>query len=419
VPKERLDSWKDIAEYLERSLRTVQRWHAYHGLPVRHFRGTKGSVFAYTDEIDRWLISLSEETRVTPMDEREAIELRKKKSQELTASATQMWEARSEGNLQTISGLYRKAIDEDVSNPAALTGLANTMIFGAVNGVLDGSVAYLRAQEALRRLPAAAAESPEARCATAWLSMLYERNWRQAQAGFDQVLSRQPWSSFALSGRSLLYVVEGNLQQAGKCAWEAWKGSPLACSLGTLMCWVNYLAGDLEQALDLAVQVRAFGGCGTMTAAIEACCLLQVGTIAAQLKRLESIVGAYPESQLLQGLLGYAYVMTGKAGKAEEMLRDLENLSELKKKNHGYALALILLAMGDKQEAVKWLEASYEEGTVWSLAYRFDPLLVTLRDEPRFEVLARKSLPTVENGFPPKRPQLPANSVNVSIFGRV
>jgi hypothetical protein len=64
MAKLRLDSWKSIAEYLERSARTVQRWHAYLGLPVHHFDGRKGSVFAYAEEIDRWLIGLAEETRM-------------------------------------------------------------------------------------------------------------------------------------------------------------------------------------------------------------------------------------------------------------------------------------------------------------------------------------------------------------------
>jgi phage terminase Nu1 subunit (DNA packaging protein) len=51
----RLDTWKGIAKYLGRSCRTIQRWHARYGLPVRHLGGASGSVFAYTDELDNWL----------------------------------------------------------------------------------------------------------------------------------------------------------------------------------------------------------------------------------------------------------------------------------------------------------------------------------------------------------------------------
>jgi TolB-like protein len=55
---ERLDSWKAIAEYLGREVRSVQRWEKTRGLPIRRVPGEKGGVvFAYTRELDRWLHS--------------------------------------------------------------------------------------------------------------------------------------------------------------------------------------------------------------------------------------------------------------------------------------------------------------------------------------------------------------------------
>ena len=52
---ERLDSWKEVAGYLKRDLRTLQRWEKNEGLPVhRHFHGKSGSVYAYKGEIDAW-----------------------------------------------------------------------------------------------------------------------------------------------------------------------------------------------------------------------------------------------------------------------------------------------------------------------------------------------------------------------------
>lgn len=55
-PSRRLDSWKDVAEYLGRDVRTVMRWSKSDGLPVRRVAGGRGrSVFAYTHEIDAWL----------------------------------------------------------------------------------------------------------------------------------------------------------------------------------------------------------------------------------------------------------------------------------------------------------------------------------------------------------------------------
>jgi TolB-like protein len=54
-PDDRLDSWKEIAAYVKRGVRTVRRWEREEGLPVhRHVHRTLGSVYAYKSEIDVW-----------------------------------------------------------------------------------------------------------------------------------------------------------------------------------------------------------------------------------------------------------------------------------------------------------------------------------------------------------------------------
>jgi len=55
--RERLDSWKEIAAYLGRDLRTVRRWEKDKGLPVHRVPGgERQAVFAYRAEIDAWLL---------------------------------------------------------------------------------------------------------------------------------------------------------------------------------------------------------------------------------------------------------------------------------------------------------------------------------------------------------------------------
>ena len=51
----RLDSWKAIADYLGRDVRTAMRWAKSQGMPVRRVGGRGRSVFAFRDEIDLWL----------------------------------------------------------------------------------------------------------------------------------------------------------------------------------------------------------------------------------------------------------------------------------------------------------------------------------------------------------------------------
>jgi Tol biopolymer transport system component len=52
---DRLDSWKKIASYLKRDVRTVQRWERREAMPVhRHLHDKLGSVFAFRSELDAW-----------------------------------------------------------------------------------------------------------------------------------------------------------------------------------------------------------------------------------------------------------------------------------------------------------------------------------------------------------------------------
>jgi len=66
----RLESWGEIAAYLRREIRTVQRWERHQGLPVRRLLiGKLGSVYAYRSELDKWF---RERQPATENDEPEA-----------------------------------------------------------------------------------------------------------------------------------------------------------------------------------------------------------------------------------------------------------------------------------------------------------------------------------------------------------
>jgi len=58
LPEDRLDSWKEIAAYLNRDVTTVQRWEKSEVMPVhRHLHDRIGSVYASKTELDAWTVS--------------------------------------------------------------------------------------------------------------------------------------------------------------------------------------------------------------------------------------------------------------------------------------------------------------------------------------------------------------------------
>jgi len=57
-PEIPLESWKEIAAYLQRNAVTARRWEKEEGLPVhRHSHKSRSSVYAYPSEIDAWRAS--------------------------------------------------------------------------------------------------------------------------------------------------------------------------------------------------------------------------------------------------------------------------------------------------------------------------------------------------------------------------
>jgi TolB-like protein/Flp pilus assembly protein TadD len=56
----RLDSWKEIASFFRREVRTVQLWERSEGLPVRrHYHKKVGTVYAYRQDLERWWMARS------------------------------------------------------------------------------------------------------------------------------------------------------------------------------------------------------------------------------------------------------------------------------------------------------------------------------------------------------------------------
>jgi tetratricopeptide (TPR) repeat protein len=356
---------------------------------VHHFGGHKGSVFAYEDEIDRWLLGLSEESGTEPGRTVETFESGRRASNELTMTADGMWETRSERNIRAIAELYRKAIDCYAGNTAAFTGLANAMVYCALNEIVDGALAYPSAVEALRRIPQIDTEHLEAKCPAAWIDLLYHRNWRRARAGFEEI-ARKRASSFALAGLTAMSIAEGRIAEAQSRAWEAWRLNPLVSSLGAFVCWTVYLTGDFQQVVDLSAQLRAGGGGGGFVSTVEGLALIQTSSIYRNLTRLERAAQEFPQNHTLQGVLGYAYGTLGEQKKAREKRAQLVDCSATRIKGNGYALALVSIGLNNNQEAISWLESAFAEGALWSLGFGSDPILRRFDGDSRFGRLIAK-----------------------------
>jgi tetratricopeptide (TPR) repeat protein len=87
-------------------------------------------------------------------------------------------------------------------------------------------------------------------------------------------------------------------------------------------------------------------------------------------------------------LLGQGYA---RAGQREEAQKILARLSDTAKSHyiHPYSFALLYLALGDKEQAIRELERTYRE-RAGAFMFKADPMLDDLRGNPRLEALVQK-----------------------------
>ncbi len=92
-------------------------------------------------------------------------------------------------------------------------------------------------------------------------------------------------------------------------------------------------------------------------------------------------------SLLIIASLARAYAASGKSSETIKLLSDLEKRSN-SIYSHGSEIAVIYAALGDADQAMNWLEKSYQE--------RFNPGVLlrpgfdSLRSDPRFQDLVRR-----------------------------
>lgn len=412
--QKRLDTWKSIAEHLGRSSRTVQRWHSAYGLPIHHLSGESGSVYAYPDELDTWLRRRgeAESEQVPGRSDIESFNANfghelghfpnstwdsslistraRAHSAQLVTLANKMWETLSHRNLTAILYRYREAVDLDPGNAAAYAGLSLGLIVQGVWGFVSPLVAYSSAKAALENAVEIDSEVQLAKCASAWLKMCSTRDWQGARFGLDEILKHPIPCTLALNGRGLLYIAEGRLKDASGLFLEAARQNPLSNASMAFYCWSEYLASKFTSALQQAEETRATSQAGSVLDAVEALATIHYEESEAKLARVEELAAQSPRSEVLQGVLGYGYAVNGQGQKALDLLEAMTNRTKRRIGHEPYAIALILIGLNETQKAVECLEQSYSNGSLWSLGFRSDPILQSLRDDPHYQLFRNK-----------------------------
>jgi tetratricopeptide (TPR) repeat protein len=90
-------------------------------------------------------------------------------------------------------------------------------------------------------------------------------------------------------------------------------------------------------------------------------------------------------------LLGHAYALKGRRDDALQVLAQLQDEST-RRYVPAYSSAILYLGLGDKEEALRWLEKSFDDRGFEIAFIKVDPMFDLLRGNPRFEALLQRVL---------------------------
>src|SRR5262249_39440361 len=91
---------------------------------------------------------------------------------------------------------------------------------------------------------------------------------------------------------------------------------------------------------------------------------------------------------LIQAALGYAYAVAGVRDEALQVLAQLQTFP-MNRNVSPFYLAMIHAGLGNKEQALRWLESACEERYNWVVWLRTEPMFESLRGEGMFIELAR------------------------------
>ena len=303
------------------------------------------------------------------------------------------WNKRTAADLRRSIDYFNEAITKDPNYAPAYAGEAQAWSLLSAYNAASPADSYPQAEAFAKKALAIDDTSAEALVGLASVKACYQFDLAGALKDFERAIQLNPndatahhWlggDCFAAAGQHAREVAE--LKRALEL-------DPLSLIINSNLGVAYTRAGRLEEAVAQfrkAIEMddsfypahREYG------VALE----LQ-GKIAEAISQYER-AAALTDDPIPLGALGRIY---GIAGRRDEAQRIFEQLRQLRTQRYtaAYSLALVALGLGDKTEALHWLEEGFRERDGDSIGViRVDPLLIPLHGDPRFEALAEKIVP--------------------------
>jgi len=296
------------------------------------------------------------------------------------------WNKRTADGLKVATAYFNQAIEEDPNYAQAYAGLADSynLLGDWEYGALAPSEAYPKAKAAAIKALELDNTLGEAHTSLAFSLDVFDRDWESAEREFRRAIELNPgyatahhWYAWHLSeiGRNSEAIAEMR---------KAEHLDPLSLIISADMAEILLVAHLNDEA---AEQSRRTVDMDPNFAIAH----FELGEAFVQKHSYDEAIAEFQKSIKLSGgsisaraNLAYAYALSNKRNEAVKILDDLKTRST----GNGSEIALVYVGLGEKDQAMTWLEKAYDEHFNPSILVRpaFDPL----RSDPRFQNLVHR-----------------------------
>ena len=215
-----------------------------------------------------------------------------------------------------------------------------------------------------------------------------EWHWAEAETEFKRALELNPNDAIAHNGLARWLLCQGRTDEALAWAQRGRQLDPLAVS-GTDIAWILFQARRYDEATHELRSVLAVRHDDAMALWFLGFVLAANNQSSEAIPVLEKTLSVSDYSSAVIGVLIRAYAHAGRRADALRLLGELK-----KRKQAGYVPAAAFvnayLGLGDKEQALVWLERAYKEQSNILQWLKVHPYFDPLRDDPRFRDLVRR-----------------------------
>jgi adenylate cyclase len=281
---------------------------------------------------------------------------------------------------------YEEALQVDPNFALAYCGLADT--YGWAGGqLMPGREAWAKEMELAQKALELDPKLAEAHLSmgTALFSVL---DPHASEKELDRAVELNPNLALIYDQYGWTFSELGRFDDAFAAEKKALELDPLSTFLNTDLAFFLYWARRFEEATTQIRKTLELDPNNAFGHSVLGWCLIAKGNKAEARSEFEKAT-TLDDLPWYVSSVGYACAVSGDRAKAEQVLRGLEELAKQRYVSPANRAA-VYLGLGEKEQALDWLEKAYEDRDPIFWWINGDQLYDSLRSAPRFEALVQK-----------------------------